>query len=80
MGRTGALLPDLQAKLSTYLGYALDGQLLADYPQLSGKPIIFQLSFAHEPGAREREFVDIIRRRYLDPDRIVWREAPIKGP
>ena len=58
----GALLPDLQAKLSTYLTYALDGQLLEEYPQLKGKPIIFQLSFADEPGHRERDIIDIVRR------------------
>ena len=76
-GDRGALLPDLQAKLSTYLTYALDGQLLEDYPQLKGKPITFQLSFAHEPGHRERDFIDIVRRQYLEPEHIEWREAPI---
>lgn len=76
-GDRGALLPDLQAKLSTYLGYALEGQLLREYPQLRGKPIAFQLSFAHPPGPRERQLLDIVRRKHLEPENIQWREAPI---
>jgi hypothetical protein len=76
-GDRGALLPDLQAKLSTYLGYALDGQLHQEHPQLRGKAIAFQLSFAHPPGPRERQLIDIIRKHHLDPERIQWRESPI---
>ena len=76
-GERGALLPDLQAKVSTYLGYALDGGLLQDYPELKGKPIAFQLSYAHPPGARERGLIDIVKKKYLDPEKIERRESRI---
>jgi hypothetical protein len=76
-GDRGMLLPDLQSKLSTYLGYALDGALLQDYPDLEGKAIAFQLSYAYPPGPRERDLIDIVRRKYLEPEGIQWREASI---
>jgi hypothetical protein len=71
----GALLP--QAKLSTYLGYALDGGLVQDYPQLRGKPITFQLAYAHPPGIRERGLLDLVKENYLAPEKIGWREDKV---
>jgi hypothetical protein len=53
-GVHGALLPDLQAKLNSYLTYALDGQLDEDYPHLRGKPIRFRLHYEFEPGPEKR--------------------------
>jgi len=76
-GQRGELLPDLQAKLSTYLGYALDGGLIHDYPMVEGKPITFQLSSASPPGPRERHFIDLVKREHLDPETILWREEQI---
>lgn len=42
-------LQQVQAKLNTYLGYALDGQLGADYPDLANKRIRVQLATTTRP-------------------------------
>ena len=73
-GERGELLPDLQAKLSTYLTYALDGRLLEDYPQVKDKRIQFRLHYAQPPGPREEQFLRLARERYLDPEGIEWRQ------
>jgi len=72
-GDRGELLPGLQCKFSTYLTYALDGQLVADYPQFSGKPIRFDLRCCEPPGAREIEFLGIVERQHLRPEGISFR-------
>lgn len=67
-GSRGDLLPDLQAKFSAYLAYALDGQLQRDYPQMAGKPIRFELRSVEPPGPRESEFLSILERQHLAPE------------
>ena len=42
-------LQEVQAKLNTYLAYALDGQLATDYPDLARKPVRIQLDTTTEP-------------------------------
>lgn len=37
------MLAELQAKLNTYLRFALDGQLAEDYPEHAGRPVRIQL-------------------------------------
>ncbi|MGD0484405.1 MAG: DUF6572 domain-containing protein [Gemmatimonadales bacterium] len=76
-GERGTLLPDLQAKLNTYLAYAVGGQLYLDYPEVRGKAVCFQLSYVHSPGPRERQLIDIVRRQHLEPERIAWRETSL---
>lgn len=76
-GDRGALLPDLQAKVSTYLGYALDGQLHADYPALRGRPVRSRLHYGVAPGVEEQRFIEIVRRRYLEPEGIAWEQVPV---
>ncbi len=46
-GDKGELLPDLQAKLNTYLAFVMDGQLAQQYPAMNGKKIRFRL---HKKG------------------------------
>jgi hypothetical protein len=79
-GSRGELLPDLQAKLSTYLTFALDGELLQRYPEAAGKRIRFRLHYGHPLTQRELDFIDIVRRHHLDPEGIVWQEGPIDPP
>ena len=76
-GDRGALLPELQQKFSTYLAYALDGQLLEDYPAMSGKPIRFELRTHFAPTQREQQFMDIVTRDYLEPEGITfhWQQG-----
>ena len=74
-GDAGALLPDLQAKFSTYLTYALDGQLKEEHPAMVGKPIRFELRTEYPPTPREQQFFDIVTRQHLLPEGITfgWR-------
>jgi len=76
-GAGGERLPDLQAKLNTYLAYALDGQLHEDYPQVVGRTIRFRLHYQHPPTSREQEFIDLVRREYLASEGIEWEQRPI---
>ena len=68
-GHRGALLPQ---KFSAYLTYALDGQLLQDYPAMSGKPIRFELRTDFAPTSREQQFMNIVTRDYLEPEGITF--------
>ena len=74
-GDKGQLLPDLQAKFKTYLAYAVDGQLARDYPNYAGKPIRFELRTQHAPTQREQQFLDLVIRKWLEPEEItfLWR-------
>ena len=72
-GDRGALLPELQQKLSTYLTYALDGQLVSDYPAMVGKPIRFELRTDFAPTQREQQFMDIVTHQHLEPEGITFR-------
>src|SRR5262245_11799263 len=49
-GPDGLLLPDLQAKLNTYLSYVADGQFASEYPDFRDKPICFDLRTAYPLG------------------------------
>jgi len=71
----GALLPDLQAKLNTYISYALDGALAADHPQHTALPVHIQLRATHEPTERELDFLRIVAAQVLTPEgiRLSWR-------
>lgn len=66
-GDKGALLPELQAKLNTYLDYALDGQLACDYPAYAQKPIRIELRTQYPPSKREQEFLDLVAKEALQP-------------
>lgn len=66
-GERGSLLPDLQKKLNTYIGYVVEGQLESDYPQVAGMPVQIELRSLTAPGERELGFLEIVRREYLDP-------------
>ena len=71
-GDKGALMPDLQEKMNTYLGYVESGQLVRDYPAMAGKKIAFRLHAAFLPTAREEKLIDIVKRTYLEPRDILW--------
>ena len=69
------MLPDLQSKLNTYLNYVTNGQLKADYPQVSGEPVRIELRCAYPPGEREEKFLDIAVRNHFRPAKIglAWK-------
>ena len=74
-GEDGELLPELQAKLNTYLVYALDGRLVCDYPAYYSKPVRIELRTQHPPSSRDQEFLDVVIREDLEPRGISfgWR-------
>ena len=49
--------PDLQEKLNSYLGYALDGELLREYPDSKGKLVLLRIEFSKRPAEFITEFV-----------------------
>ena len=75
-GSAGRLLPDLQAKLNTYLAYLTDGRFEAEYPACQGKPVCFDLRTAYPLGPRELEFIAIVERQHLAPRGITftWKQ------
>ena len=66
-GDSGALLPDLQAKLNLYLGYVTTGQLQQGYPDLGTRPVHIQLRSVEQPGPRELELLRIVAKQHLGP-------------
>jgi hypothetical protein len=71
-GERGGLLRDLQEKVNTYLNYVEGGQLWQDYPAMKGKKVAFRLHSQFPPTPREGDFIDIVKRKYLDPLDIIW--------
>ena len=58
-------LHQLQDKLNSYLGYALDGYLARDYPDYGGRPVRFELVCSEAPGPDQRGFL-VAFRNYAD--------------
>ncbi len=56
-GSTPEQLRQLEAKFNGYLSYALDGFLVAQYPQYKDLPVCIRLDCAMAPGAVERPFL-----------------------
>ena len=50
----------LKRKLAVYLRYALDGQMVATYPSLEGRPVVIALMYDEQPP---QELLDYWRRR-----------------
>jgi hypothetical protein len=72
-GASGALLPDLQAKLNTYLDYAVGGQLATDYPEMAGKPVHIELRASFPLGPREHDFLRVVVSKHLESAGIPFR-------
>lgn len=49
--------PALQEKLNNCLGYALDGELLKNYPESQGKQVLLRLEFNAPPAPFITEFI-----------------------
>src|SRR4051812_41670866 len=47
----------IEEKINRYLGYALDGFLVQEYPQYEGRPVIIRLDCAEEPQGEAARFV-----------------------
>ena len=66
-GDSGALLPDLQAKLNTYLAYIEEGRLVEDFPQAAAKRIRLEVRCTYSLGAKEVAFLNLVERESLRP-------------
>lgn len=46
----------LKRKLGVYLRYALEGQMVATYPTLEGRPVVIALMYDEEPSQALRDY------------------------
>jgi hypothetical protein len=53
----------LQEKVNNYLLFALDGQMVKEYPDSAGKPIRLQLDCVAEPDAESARFIELLREK-----------------
>lgn len=72
----------LKRKLGTYLRYALDGDMVAQYPSLAGRAVAIELAYEHAPPDAildywrrrgETAARDGVTLRLRALDEIVWR-------
>jgi hypothetical protein len=54
-------LAQIEEKINRYLGYALDGFLVQQYPHYAGKPVQIRLDCAEEPQGEADRFVAAAR-------------------
>ena len=54
---SGQRLLELQAKLNTYLAFALEGAMEEQFPSTRGKPIRIQLDYVFAPDQSAQEFL-----------------------
>jgi hypothetical protein len=52
----------IEEKINRYLGYALDGFLVEQYPQYLGKPVAIRLDCAEAPHGDAVRFVEAARQ------------------
>jgi len=71
-GDHGALLPELETKLNTYLCYALDGRLACDFPAYAQKLVRIELRTQHAPPPREQHLLDMVAKEDLKPRGITF--------
>ena len=56
---SGGRSDELRKKINTYAAYARQGQLERDFPDLAGRPVVFQLwCIQHRPDPKLMEFLD----------------------
>ena len=52
---------ELQEKLNAYLSFALDGEMVAEHPEWTSRPLRVQLDCAEAPGDRAELLLSAIR-------------------
>jgi hypothetical protein len=53
-------LLELQEKFNAYVSFLLDGEMVAEHPELAGKPSRIELHCAHMPDERALGFLNMI--------------------
>ena len=57
---------ELQEKINAYAAFATDGQLIAHYHELAGKPIRLELRCVDEPEPKTAAFLEMARQKLED--------------
>lgn len=58
----------LQAKINTYLTFALDGEMTRKFPESRGKRLRLQLDCVNEPDAAGWRFIELVREKLRNDD------------
>jgi hypothetical protein len=66
-GGRGERIPDLEAKVLSYVNYFLEDRIAQDYPGMAGKLVRLQLLCKETPGPLERDFLSRVRKERLRP-------------
>jgi len=66
-GRQGERLPDLSAKIDTYIEFWRKDRIAKEYPAMKGKLVRFQLLCKGAPGEPEKAFIAKLRKERLAP-------------
>ena len=54
---------ELQEKVNSYATYALDGELIAQHPELAGKRVRLELRCVGAPDLKTARFLDVVRKQ-----------------
>jgi hypothetical protein len=52
----------LQSKFNTYFAFVESGQLVDQYPEAKGLPVVFRVVFKYRPGQEGRLFIERARK------------------
>ena len=63
---SSSLLQYLQARINSYLSFALDGHLVRRFPSAEGKSVEIRLDCSEEPDLMSLNFIDKIRSKLND--------------
>jgi len=79
-GASPRQLQQIEEKINRYLGYALDGFLVQQYPHYAGKSVQIRLDCAEAPREQAAAFVEAARRAaYAHGIEFVVRVLPADG-
>lgn len=62
-GTSADQLLELQAKINSYLAFALDGEMRKKLPESVGRSIRIQLDTESEPDADTWHFIDVVKEK-----------------
>jgi hypothetical protein len=72
----GARLEALQERINECVTFAVDGQMIRQFPATEGRRVAISVEYVAEPGPNEQRFFDIVREQLLEHG-IALRLAPV---
>ena len=57
---------ELQEKINTYVSFAVNGQLVEEYPYLAGKPVRLELRCVDPPDDKTASFLEIVHGKLAE--------------